>query len=240
MRVVVRLICVSKDYAAPAVSGARDGEVVHALREVSLEVDRGEFVAVMGPSGCGKSTLLHIAGGLDAPSTGEVWVDDQPIHRMQEHNLSLFRRQRVGVIFQFFNLLPQLTALENVCIPLRLLGVAPSEAETRASALLDEVGLRGKSARLPAELSGGEQQRVAIARALAHRPRIVLADEPTGNLDSATSATVLAVLKDLQDAYQTTLLLVTHSTEVARVARRTVAMQDGQIVSKTVHHPNII
>ncbi len=227
---MLRLVSVSKSYSAPRSSHAEHSEVVHALRSVSLHVSRGSFVAVTGPSGCGKSTLLHLTGGLDTPSSGEVWVNDQPIHRMDERKLSLFRRNHVGVIFQFFNLLPQLTTLENVGLPLRLLGISTAESESRASHLLDEVGLRGKSARLPSELSGGEQQRVAIARALVHRPRVVLADEPTGNLDSATSATVLAVLKDLQRSYEATLLLVTHSHEVAMAAQHTVTMQDGMIV----------
>jgi putative ABC transport system ATP-binding protein len=188
----------------------------------------------MGPSGCGKSTLLHLMGGLDTPTSGEVWVNDQPVHRMHETALSLFRREYVGVVFQFFNLLPQLTALENVVFPLRLLGISASESESRAANLLEAVGLQGKSQRLPSEISGGEQQRVAIARALVHRPHIVLADEPTGNLDSATSAYVLKILKDLHDTYHTTLLLVTHAAEVSRAATRVVTMHDGQFVANGV------
>lgn len=245
---MIQLTHVSKNYAAPEGdkekggargtfgshgewSPAKAGEMVQALRDVSLSVDRGESVAVMGPSGCGKSTLLHIAGGLDTPSSGEVWVNRQPIHQMSEKDLSLFRRQDVGIIFQFFNLLPQLTVLENISLPLRLLGVSSVESETRATTLLEEVGLGSKSARLPSEASGGEQQRVAIARALVHRPQLVLADEPTGNLDSATSATVLAVLKDLHRTHQTTLFLVTHSVEISAAADRVIQMQDGQILT---------
>ena len=226
---MIQLTHVSKNYAAP--EEKERSEMVQALRDVSLSVDRGESLAVMGPSGCGKSTLLHIAGGLDTPSSGEVWVNRQPIHQMSEKDLSLFRRQDVGTIFQFFNLLPQLTVLENISLPLRLLGVSPVESETRATTLLEEVGLGSKSARLPSEVSGGEQQRVAIARALVHRPQLVLADEPTGNLDSATSATVLAVLKDLHRTHQTTLFLVTHSVEISAAADRVIQMQDGQILS---------
>lgn len=224
---MIRLIGVSKDYLTP-----ESGDVVHALRTVSLEIPKGEFLAVMGPSGCGKSTLLHITGGLDSASKGEVWVEENAIHQLDERSLSLFRRKSVGVIFQFFNLLPQLTTVENVSLPLRLLGVSTLEAESRAGKLLDEVGLSGKALRLPAELSGGEQQRVAIARALVHHPSLILADEPTGNLDSATSTTVLAILKDLQRTYNATMLLVTHSMEVSLAAHRTITMQDGQIVSK--------
>jgi len=227
---MIRLVSVSKTYLAPRLDRKGNGETVHALRSVSFEVARGELVVVMGPSGCGKSTLLHITGGLDTPSSGEVWVGERPIHRMNERNLSLFRRTDVGVVFQFFNLLPQLTTLENVCLPLRLLGIFPTESRERASAMLEQVGLRDKADRLPAELSGGEQQRVAIVRALVHRPRIVLADEPTGNLDSTTSNTVLEVLRDLQREHQTAVLLVTHSAEVARVAHRIVNMRDGQIL----------
>ena len=229
---MIRLVSVSKNYLSPNPIQRESGEVVHALQSVSLKVERGEFIAVMGPSGCGKSTLLHITGGLDTPSSGEVWVHGQPIHRMEERRLSLFRRHHVGIIFQFFNLLPSLTALENTVLPLRWLGISPAEAQSRASRLLEEVGLRGKLARLPAELSGGEQQRVAIARALAHHPQVILADEPTGNLDSATSTTVLAILKDMQRMRQTTLLLVTHSAEVSRTAHHTITMQDGQFLPK--------
>lgn len=228
---MIRLISVSKTYSNPKQDDAANAGAVHALRSVSLKIESGEFVAVMGPSGCGKSTLLHIIGGLDTATAGEVWVHNQPIHRLSERDLSLFRRQHVGVIFQFFNLLPQLTTLENTALPLRLLGLSAAESDSRARTLLEEVGLRGKSERLPSELSGGEQQRVAIARALIHRPQLVLADEPTGNLDSTTSNTVLAVLKDLQRAHQTTLLLVTHSQDVSFAAHRTIHLQDGQISS---------
>lgn len=229
---MIRLVSVCKDYVAPRATDAESDGTVHALRSVSLEIGAGEFVAVMGPSGCGKSTLLHIIGGLDTPSAGEVYAHAQPIHRMDETRLSLFRRRHVGIVFQFFNLLPQLTVEENIGLPLRLLGEAPVETKERALALLAKVALEGKAARLPAELSGGEQQRLAIARALAHRPRIVLADEPTGNLDSVTSAAVLQVLKELQQEQQTTLLLVTHSLDIARTAHRVLQMQDGRIVGE--------
>jgi putative ABC transport system ATP-binding protein len=226
---MIRLQQVSKDYENPRSRKHEKAETVHALRSVSLEVPKGQFLAVTGPSGCGKSTLLHIIGGLDTPSSGEVWVTERAIHQMNERDLSLFRREHVGVVFQFFNLLPQLSVLENVGLPLRLLGISVSETESRAKALLEEVGLHGKSDRFPAELSGGEQQRVAIARAVVHRPMMVLADEPTGNLDSATSATVLEVLKNLHRTQQITFVLVTHSQDVASVAQRTIAMQDGKI-----------
>jgi len=230
---MIQLKSVSKNYSNPRESASSSTQSVVALRNISLEIKAGEFVSVMGPSGCGKSTLLHLVGGLDTPSTGEVWVHGQAVHQMNEHLLSLFRRKHVGVVFQFFNLLPQLTVLENVYLPLRLLGISPSESESRASELIDKVGLNGKANRLPSELSGGEQQRVAIARALIHRPQLVLADEPTGNLDSATSDMVLSILKDLQKTYKTTLLLVTHSTEVSASAERTIRMQDGAILNQT-------
>jgi putative ABC transport system ATP-binding protein len=229
---VIRLVSVCKNYEASRASATEGDGTVHALRSVSLEVKPGEFVAVMGPSGCGKSTLLHMVGGLDTPTSGEVWVNEQPIHQMDETALSRFRRDHVGIVFQFFNLLPQLSTLENISLPLRLQGVAPAETEQRALALLVKVGLAGKADRHPAELSGGEQQRLAIARAVAHRPQIVLADEPTGNLDSVTAANVLQVLKDLQQEHRTALLLVTHSTETARAAHRILTMQDGQIVGQ--------
>lgn len=227
---VIALKNVSKDYDSPVPSFHRKSEVVHALKDVSLEIPDREFVAIMGPSGCGKSTLLHLIGGLDNPTSGEVWVENDPIHSMNEHQLSLFRQKKVGVVFQFFNLLPQLTVLENVALPLRLLDVSPQESDQRSIALLKEVGLGDKGERLPAELSGGEQQRVAIARALVHRPKLVLADEPTGNLDTTTSGAILDVLKSLQKNYAATLILVTHATEVAKCANRIVHMQDGGLI----------
>lgn len=229
---MIRLQTVSKNYSAPRSDTSKgEAQSVSALREVSLEIKDGEFLSIMGPSGCGKSTLLHLIGGLDHPTQGEVWFKDQAIHRMSENELSLFRRKNVGLVFQFFNLLPQLTVLENVYLPLRLIGTAIHEAESEAESMLDKVGLKGKSARLPSELSGGEQQRVAIARALIHKPLVVLADEPTGNLDTATSEVVLKVLKDLQKDYRATLVLVTHSNEVAATADRSIRMQDGRIVT---------
>jgi ABC-type lipoprotein export system ATPase subunit len=228
---MIRLVRVSKNYVVPTSSGIKTEQVVPALREISLEIPKGEFIALMGPSGCGKSTMLHIVGGLDTPTEGEVWFQEKALHQFGERELSLFRRESVGIVFQFFNLLPHLTCSENVCLPLRLLGVSVRESEARTSSILSEVGLGEKLNRLPAELSGGEQQRVAIARALIHRPKLVLADEPTGNLDSATSASVLKVLRDLHLAHGTTLVLVTHSEEVARVANRTIRMQDGRLVA---------
>ncbi len=227
---MIRLASVSKNYTMPRSSKSEKGELVQALRSVSIDIRENEFLAVMGPSGCGKSTLLHLLGGLDHPTEGEVWIDQFAIHRMDEKALSLFRRQHVGVVFQFFNLLPQLTVMENVCLPLRLLNVPVAEAEHRGNILLEEVGLKGKADRFPQELSGGEQQRVAIVRALVHRPRVLLADEPTGNLDSATSETILSLLRDLHRAHQTTMVLVTHSQEVSRSAQRTITMHDGEIV----------
>ncbi len=230
---MIQLDGVSKNYEAVRLPHGGQGQAVRAVRGVSLEIADGEFVAVMGPSGCGKSTLLHLVGGLDTPTEGEVWVDGLPIHRMDERALSLFRRRSVGIVFQFFNLLPQLSTLENVGLPLRMAGISAAGAERRAGTLLEEVGLKDKGHRLPLELSGGEQQRVALARALVHQPRLVLADEPTGNLDSAASRLVLDVLRNLQRARKATLLLVTHSPEVAQAAHRTLRMQDGQVIEES-------
>lgn len=227
---VIRLKAVTKVYAAARRNGDAEARDVHALRGVDLAVAAGEFVALVGPSGCGKTTLLHLAGGLDQPTSGEVWMEDQPLHRLDERALALLRRRKVGIVFQFFNLFPHLNALENTALPLRLARVAASEARRRALALLDEVGLGDKGARLPAELSGGEQQRVALARALVHGPRLLLADEPTGNLDSESSAVVLDALQRLRRSRGAALLLVTHSAQVAAAADRCLRMRDGHLV----------
>ena len=206
--------------------GAR---TLYALREVSMQVARGEFVAVVGPSGSGKSTLLNLVGGIDKPSGGQVWVDGTRIDTMDENALAKWRRNHIGIVFQFFQLLPTLTALENVTLPMELRGDSAKGRRQRAEAMLERVGLGARMSQLPSELSGGEQQRVAIARALVNDPPILLADEPTGNLDSANAAGIIDLLRELGDAGKT-ILLITHEANLARAAHRTILMRDGAIV----------
>lgn len=203
---------------------------VEALRGVDLEVEAGEFVAVMGPSGSGKTTLLNCLSGLDSIDEGEVLVDGVNIHDLPDRELSLFRAKKIGFVFQSFNLVPEFTAVENVELPLLLGGRKPAEARAIASAVLDKLGMSKRLGHRPSELSGGEQQRVAIARALAPSPAIVWADEPTGNLDSANSKSVLRLLRQANSEGQT-VVLVTHDKDVAAQARRLVEMRDGRIVS---------
>lgn len=205
-------------------SGARQLTI---LDHVDLEIGRGEVLAILGPSGSGKSTLLALVAGLDRPTEGEVWLDGQPVHALSEDALALLRRRSVGFVFQSFQLLPHLTALENVLVPLELRGVARPEA--RAAELLADVGLAERVHHYPAQLSGGEQQRVALARAFAGDPPLLLADEPTGNLDSSTGAKVLDLLLDLQRRTGATLVLVTHDAEVAARADRRIYLRDGRI-----------
>ena len=185
------------------------------------------MLAILGPSGSGKSTLLALVAGLDRPTEGEIWLDGQPVHSLSEDALALLRRRSVGFVFQSFQLLPHLTALENVLVPLELRGVA--ESEERAARLLADVGLAERGHHYPAQLSGGEQQRVALARAFAGDPPLLLADEPTGNLDSATGAKVLDLLLDMQRRTGSTLVLVTHDAEVAARADRRIYLRDGRI-----------
>lgn len=203
---------------------------MHALDGVSLGIARNEFVAISGPSGCGKSTLIHLLGGLDHPTSGEIVVDGLALHEADDAALTQFRRRQVGLVFQFFNLLPTMNVLENVSFPLLLQGVAPRESEQRAAELIDLVGLRERADHFLHQLSGGEQQRTAIARALVHRPALLIADEPTGNLDSHSAAAVMQLLEKIGREALTTLILVTHSPEVARAASRQVEMRDGKIV----------
>jgi ABC-type lipoprotein export system ATPase subunit len=212
----------------------RGGMDVQALRGVDLAIEPGEFVALVGPSGSGKSTLLNLLGGLDRPSAGELWLDGTALHTATEADRTLHRRQRIGFIFQSFNLLPRLTAVENVAIPLMLSGVSLAERETRAKALLEKVGLGHRLDHYPTELSGGEQQRTAVARALIHNPSLILADEPTGNLDSKTGEEVMALLKELNREQGITLIVVTHDEEVAAYADRIVKLRDGHIVEEIV------
>ena len=208
------------------------GAKVLGLRGVDISIERGEFVAIMGPSGCGKSTLLNLLAGLDRPTAGEVWLDGQRIDVMTETELARLRRLKVRFVFQFFNLVPTLSALENVELPLLLVGRGRREARRSASELLSELGIPERDRAAPAQLSGGQQQRVALARALANSPDVVLADEPTGNLDSAAAREVLGLFRDARGRGQT-LLLVTHDASVASTADRVITLRDGLIVDQT-------
>jgi len=202
---------------------------ITALAAVSLEIPRGSFAAVMGPSGSGKSTLLHLIGGLDRPTSGELLVDGRLIGQMADDQVTLFRRSKIGFVFQFFNLLATLTARENIALPFVLDGRAQSEADERAAVLLAKVGLDKRKDHLPAELSGGEIQRVAIARALSFSPPILLADEPTGNLDSKNGTAILDLLRRINQDDGCTVVMVTHSEEAASYADRRVYLRDGRV-----------
>ena len=208
-------------------------EVIRALRGVDLEVARGEFLAVKGASGSGKSTLLHLVGGLDRPDEGEVRLEGASLSTLGDEELALLRRRRLGFVLQFFNLLPTMSARENVAFPLLLDGV--KDALERAEVALSELGLRERAAHRPAHLSGGEQQRVALARALVTRPAVVLADEPTGNLDSATGRDILELLRATADAGQT-IIMVTHDELAASFADRTIRLADGRVVEEDRTH----
>ncbi|HLL03474.1 MAG TPA: ABC transporter ATP-binding protein [Myxococcaceae bacterium] len=203
---------------------------VRALAGVSLTVPRGQFLSVMGPSGSGKSTLLNLLGALDVPSSGSIRIDGQELARMEDTALSTFRRERLGFIFQFFNLMPTLTAVENVMLPGLLAGRAHAQLLSSAQALLETVGLRGREHHRPDELSGGEMQRVAVARALLTEPALLLADEPTGNLDSKTGTEVLRLLREATRQRQLTVVMVTHDPRAAAVGDRIVRLADGLIV----------
>lgn len=203
---------------------------VHALRDVSFRVEKGEMIATMGPSGSGKSTLLNIIGGLDRPSEGSVIIDGRDTTGLNDDDLTRLRREKIGFIFQFFNLLPTLTAQENVALPLYLTGAGGKEARARALEMLERAGLGDRTEHLPDELSGGEQQRVAMARALILSPPLILADEPTGNLDSKNGQEVLALFKRLQSRFGTTVIMVTHDARAAAFCDRILNMQDGQLV----------
>ena len=203
---------------------------VTALDSVSLSVAKGEMVSIVGPSGSGKSTLLNLIGGLDRASTGEISIDGEALAGLDDDRLTRIRRDKIGFIFQFFNLLPTLSSLENVAIPLHLRGWPRKRTQERATELLNMVGLNARLAHLPEELSGGERQRVAIARALSVYPPILLADEPTGNLDTHTGAEILKLIHDLHDRLNATVLIVTHDAAVAGSCPRTLTLRDGRIV----------
>ena len=209
----------------------RGQRTVHALANVSLEIPRHEFVAISGPSGCGKSTLIHLIAGLDRPTAGEISVGHLALHKADDAALTDFRRRQVGLVFQFFNLLPTMNVRENVSLPLLLQGVPPSECVKRADALVQQVGLGARAEHFVHQLSGGEQQRTAIARALIHQPSLLIADEPTGNLDSHSAASIMELLEKIGSDGTTTLIVVTHSDEVARAASRRIEMRDGRIMA---------
>jgi putative ABC transport system ATP-binding protein len=210
-----------------------EGETaVHALDGVSLTIDRGQMAAIMGPSGSGKSTLLHLLGALDTPSSGEILLAGERYDGLGDAGLTRLRREKIGFVFQFFNLMPALTAEENVLLPGLIAGRRDEETRMRAVALLDRVGLAERASHLPSELSGGEQQRVSIARALLTEPEIVLADEPTGNLDSRASAEVLRLLRELNEAEGQTLVIVSHDPAAAATAGRVVFLRDGRLAGE--------
>ena len=206
-----------------------------ALNGVSINVEDGEFVAIMGPSGCGKSTLLNILGLLDNPNSGEYWLDNEPVGKLKEKERTKFRRGRIGFVFQSFNLLTKLTAVENVALPMIYAGMDKKTRNERAAALLASVGLGDRMDHLPSELSGGQRQRVAIARALANNPAIIMADEPTGNLDSKSTIDVMNIFRGLYDEGRT-IILVTHEPEIATYASRNVVLRDGLIVEDSQNH----
>jgi len=208
-----------------------EGVPVRALRGVDMTIAPAEFVAVMGPSGCGKSTLLNLIAGLDKPSDGEIWLADETLSDKDENQLARMRRKHIGIVFQFFNLLEGMSVLENVTLPAIIAGSSRKSAETRARDLLDLLGLADKAKNAPGVLSGGQRQRLAIARALANQPTLLLADEPTGSLDSAGGAEVLELFKRLHDDGQT-IMLVTHDAKVASAADRIVQLADGRIVGQ--------
>lgn len=222
MDIVVRTVGLTRRY--------KMGDTfVDALRGVDLTIARGEFVALVGPSGSGKSTVLNLIGGLDRPTRGQVWINGIELSASDERTLTQHRRQRVGFVFQSFNLLPRLTAEENVALPLMFSGVPEKERRRRARALLERVGLGHRLTHRPTQLSSGEQQRVAIARALVGQPALLLADEPTGNLDTATGKEIMALLKELNQERGLTLLVVTHDPEVAAFADRIIRLRDGRV-----------
>jgi ABC-type lipoprotein export system ATPase subunit len=207
-----------------------EGREVRAVDGVSLEIARHEFVALSGQSGCGKSTLMHLLAGIDRPTSGEIRVNGLALHQARENTLTQYRRGQLGIVFQFFNLLPTMTALENVMFPLLLQPTSRDAARERARETLALVGLAERVDHFAHQLSGGEQQRTAIARAIVHRPQLLIADEPTGNLDSASTESVMNALRTIADRKLATLIIVTHSEEIARAASRHVMMRDGKII----------
>ncbi|HUN22019.1 MAG TPA: ABC transporter ATP-binding protein [Anaerolineales bacterium] len=213
--------------------GAGDTAVT-ALDHLSLEIAVGEMVAIMGPSGCGKSTLLHLLGGLDTPTSGEVWIDGQNLTRLNDNQLTELRRRKLGFIFQFFNLIPVLNAVENAALPVTLDGMASQQAQAKATEWLQRFGLGNRLKNLPSQLSGGQQQRVAIARALVAEPALILADEPTGNLDTHASDEIAALLRQVAKEYRRSVVMVTHDPRIAAYADRIIFLKDGKLADETV------
>ena len=218
-----------REVSKTVMSGTEPLTILHPL---SLQIPHGQFVAIVGPSGSGKSTLLGLIAGLDAPTSGSVLIDNVDITRLDEDALARLRGEKVGFVFQFFHLIPSLTAYENVAVPMEIAGL--ENARERAGQLLEEVGLTGRAHHYPSQLSGGEQQRVALARALANDPPIVLADEPTGNLDSANGRHILELLRKIHHGRGTTIVLVTHDAELAAIADARLMMRDGRVVENTL------
>jgi putative ABC transport system ATP-binding protein len=217
-----------REVSKTVVSGAEPLTILHPL---SLDIARGQFIAVVGPSGSGKSTLLGLIAGLDAPTSGDVIIDGVNITKLGEDGLAKLRGEKIGFVFQFFHLIPSLTAFENVAVPMEIAGAR--DARPRAQRLLDEVGLAGRAHHYPSQLSGGEQQRVALARALANNPPILLADEPTGNLDSANGRHIMELVRDIHRSRGTTIVLVTHDAELAALADARLILRDGRVVEHT-------
>ncbi|MPM35722.1 Macrolide export ATP-binding/permease protein MacB [bioreactor metagenome] len=215
-------------------SYGQGGTTVSALSNISLSIEKGQFVAVMGPSGCGKSTLLHLIGGLDLPSMGSVWIEGQDISKMKDNDLTEMRRRKMGFVFQFFNLIPVLSAVENAALPLILDGVKPLEARKSAAEWLNRNQMGDRMEFRPDQLSGGQQQRVAISRALVADPIILLADEPTGNLDSRASDEIALILRHVVSEWGHTVMMVTHDPRIAAYADRIIFLKDGKVVDDTL------
>jgi putative ABC transport system ATP-binding protein len=224
MSSAIETISLEKEYGAGQVS-------VHALRNVNLKFNKGEFVAVLGASGSGKTTLLNIIGTLDKPTSGQVFIEGKDLSSLNEKGIVELRRRKIGFIFQFYNLMPVLTAFENIELPMIISGVPKKQAQNRANELLTAVGLADRANHRPDELSGGQQQRVAVARALANKPTLILADEPTGDLDSATGEQVMALLLKLSKEQDTTVLAATHDLSILKLADRALRMKDGKVIS---------
>jgi putative ABC transport system ATP-binding protein len=219
-----------RDVSKTVISGTEPLTILHPL---SMTIARGRFLAIVGPSGSGKSTLLGLIAGLDAPTSGSVLIEGVDITRLDEDRLAKLRGEKIGFVFQFFHLIPSLTAVENVSVPMEIVGLR--DARQRAEALLEEVGLTGRAHHYPSQLSGGEQQRVALARALANAPPIVLADEPTGNLDTANGRHIMALLRTIHERRGTTVVLVTHDAELAALADTRLVLRDGRVVERVEH-----
>lgn len=230
---VIRVEDVHKEYV--------QGTVRHlALRGISFKIPTGEFIALQGSSGCGKSTLLHLLGAMDRPTAGKIWLADQRLDALSIDELALIRRRDVGFVFQAFNLLPTLNTLENVSLPLRLDGIKEKDASERAREALESVGLSARAHHQPSQLSGGEQQRAAIARALVLTPKVILADEPTGSLDSANGLRVLELLAQLNQSLAITIVMATHSHEAAKFAHRTLLIRDGLLAPQTESNTQLV